>query len=79
MFFHPYLCDARRISARRMGDYYGVSTMNGEPDLSFLNYENAMSLVVDETDVQIIYYPPVGKDEDGLIVPGYVDGSSLAK
>ena len=22
MFFHPYLCDARRISARRMGDYY---------------------------------------------------------
>ena len=22
MFFHPYLCDARRISARRMDDYY---------------------------------------------------------
>ena len=56
-----------------------MNTMNGEPDLSFLNYENAMSLVADVSDVQTIYYPPAGKDENGLIVPGYVDGSSLAK
>jgi len=64
---------------RAAREYFGVSTMNDEPDLSFLNYENAMSLVADVTDVQTIYYPPAGKDENGLIVPGYVDGSSLAK
>ena len=64
---------------RAAREYYGVNTMNGEPDLSFLNYENAMSLVADISDVQTIYYPPAGKDENGLIVPGYVDGSSLAK
>ena len=64
---------------RAAREYYGVNTMNGEPDLSFLNYENAMSLVADVSDVQTIYYPPAGKDENGLIVPGYVDGSSLAK
>jgi beta-lactamase regulating signal transducer with metallopeptidase domain len=64
---------------RAAREYYGVNTMNGEPDLSFLNYENAISLIADALDVQTIYYPPAGKDENGLIVPGYVDGSSLAK
>jgi len=64
---------------RAAREYFGVSTINGEPVLSFLNYENAMSLVADVTDVQTIYYPPVGKNEEGLIVPGYVDGNSLAK
>lgn len=67
------------ICLRAAREYYGMNTMNGEPDLSFLNYENAMSLVADVSDVQTIYYPPAGKDENGLIVPGYVDGSSLAK
>jgi len=64
---------------RAAREYYGVNTMNGEPDLSFLNYKNAMPLVAETTDVQTIYYPPAGKDENGLIVPGYVDGSSLAQ
>lgn len=64
---------------RAAREYYGVNTMNGEPDLSFLNYENAISLIADVTDVQTIYYPPAGKEENGLIVPGYVDGNSLAR
>ncbi|MBQ1533192.1 MAG: hypothetical protein IIZ64_00050, partial [Erysipelotrichaceae bacterium] len=68
---------AKCLQAAR--EYFGVNSMNGEPDLSFLNYENAISLIADVTDVQTIYYPPTGKDENGLIVPGYVDGSSLAK
>ena len=45
------------ICLRAAREYYGVNTMNGEPDLSFLNYENAMSLVADVSDVQTIYYP----------------------
>lgn len=64
---------------RAAREYYGVNTMNGEPDLSFLNYENTISLVADVIDVQTIYYPPAGKEENGLIVPGYVDGNSLAR
>ena len=60
-------------------EYYGVITVTGEPDLSFLNYENACSLVVDMTDVQTIYYPSAGKQENGLICIGYVDGVELAK
>ena len=56
--------------------YFGASAQNGEPDLSFLNYENAMSLVADVTDVQTVYYPPAG---NGLSIPGYVNGTELAK
>ena len=50
-----------------------------EPDLSFMNYENACSLVADVTDVDTVYYPPTKKDEDGQISIGYVNGNDLAK
>lgn len=52
---------------------------DNEPDLSFLNYENACSLVTDVTDVDTIYYPPTNKNEDGSISIGYVNGNELAK
>ena len=52
---------------------------DNEPDLSFLNYENACSLVADVTDVDTIYYPPTNKNEDGIISIGYVNGNELAK
>ena len=52
---------------------------DNEPDLSFLNYENACSLVADVTDVDTIYYPPTNKNEDGAISIGYVNGNELAK
>ena len=36
MYFHPYLCDARRISARRMGDFYdstaSLTDVNYKPE-----------------------------------------------
>ena len=52
--------------------------ING-PDLSFLNYENACSLVADVTDVDTVYYPPTEKDEDGQICIGSVNGKDLAR
>ena len=52
---------------------------DNEPDLSFLNYENACSLAADVIDVDAIYYPPTNKNEDGIISIGYVNGNELAK
>ena len=49
-----------------------------EPDLSFLNYENACSLAADMAEVNTIYYPPTGKNENGKIVIGTAKGSELA-
>ena len=46
-----------------------------EPDLSFLNYENAMSLVFDVDEVQVIYCPP----DTTEIRIGAADGAELAK
>lgn len=64
---------------RAAREYFGVIPDNAEPDLSFLNYENACSLVADMTDVRAIYCPMTGMDEDGIISPGYVGGAELAK
>lgn len=52
---------------------------DNEPDLSFLNYENACSLAADVINVDAIYYPPTNKNEDGIISIGYVNGNELAK
>lgn len=43
-----------------------------EPDLSFLNYENAISLVAEQEEVMTVYYA------DNSICPGYVSGADLA-
>ena len=59
--------------------YFGVYAGNEMPDLSFLNYENAVSLAADMTDVQTVWYPPVKEGEPGMISPGYVRGPELAK
>ncbi len=64
---------------RAAREYFGVSTMDGEPDLSFLNYENAMSLVADVINVGAFYYPPAGEEENGSVIRGYVDGNALAR
>lgn len=46
-----------------------------EPDLSFLNYENAMSLVMDVDEVMVIYCPP----DTTEIRIGAADGVELTK
>jgi len=52
---------------------------SGEPDLSFLNYENAISLVADREEIQAIYCPPSDGSSDSLIQIGVASGSELAK
>ncbi len=64
---------------RAAREYYGVSDVNGEPDLSFLNYENAMSLVADVIDVGAFYFPSAGEEESGSVIRGYVNGNALAR
>ena len=49
-----------------------------EPDLSFLNYENAISLVADREKVMVIWCPVTEKGEDGKIRIGEVSGKDLA-
>lgn len=49
-----------------------------EPDLSFLNYENAISLVMDRNEVQAIHYPVVDEDGNGMIQIAVADGGDLA-
>ena len=51
---------------------------SGAPDLSFLSYENAMSLVIDREEVQAIYCPPSQKGADHAINMGAVNGKDLA-
>ena len=55
------------------------SGSSGEPDLSFLNYENAISLVADREEIQAIYCPPSDGSSDSLIQIGVASGSELAK
>ncbi len=49
-----------------------------EPDLSFLNYENAISLVADRDKVMAIWCPVTKEGEDGKIRIGEVSGKNLA-
>ena len=51
---------------------------SSEPDLSFLNYENAAALVIDSDEVQTIYCPPSQKGTDNTINVGAVNGKDLA-
>ena len=51
---------------------------SGEPDLSFLNYENAMSLVCDRDEVRTIYCPLSQNGSDNTINVGSVNGQALA-
>lgn len=50
-----------------------------EPDLSFLNYENAGSLASQSEAVQAIYCPPVEDGANGVICVGTADGNSLGR
>ncbi|MBQ3880196.1 MAG: hypothetical protein II727_07800 [Oscillospiraceae bacterium] len=50
-----------------------------EPDLSFLNYENAVPLAADMESVPAIWYPPDENTEESFIVLGSVEGSALAR
>lgn len=52
---------------------------DNEHDLSFLNYENAMSTVADLLQLQVIYYPPVEGNADSEISIGIADGVEFAK
>ena len=49
-----------------------------EPDLSFLNYKNAQSLVAELDEVPTIYYPPDTSEGVSFICPGSVNGKKLA-
>ena len=53
--------------------------VDGEPDLSLLNYKNAVSTAADMSEVQTIYCTPYSDDTDSAIVVGYVDGTALAR
>jgi len=48
------------------------------PDLSFLNYENAITRVADRDEVPVIHYPS-SEDEGASIVLGVASGRDLAK
>lgn len=50
-----------------------------EPDLSFLNYENAISVVADREDVQVIYYPAPEDQAESFIKLGIASGNELAR
>ena len=50
-----------------------------EPDLTFLNYKNAQSLVAEQDEVPTIYYPPDTSTEYSSICPGSVNGKELAR
>lgn len=50
-----------------------------EPDLSFLNYENAISIVADVDEVKAIYCPPSDDESGAAIQVGAATGSDLAK
>ncbi len=62
-----------------VGVCFMTNPKDNEPDLSFLNYENVISTLADMTDVDAIYYPVTGKNEDGKICLGYVNGNEFAK
>lgn len=49
-----------------------------EPDLSFLNYENAISLVADRETVQVIHYPTATDQTESFIKLGTARGNDLA-
>ena len=52
---------------------------SGEPDLSFLNYENAISIVADVDEVMAIYCPTSDEESGSSIQIGAATGSDLAK
>ena len=56
-----------------------TNPVNKEPDLSFLNYENAISLVADVDEVMAIYCPSSDNGSNGSIQVGAATGIDLAK
>jgi len=67
------------IACVAVGVCFLTDPVSQEPDLSFLNYENAISLVADVEEVMVIYCPPLKDQENGLIQIGAATGSELAK
>ena len=56
-----------------------TNPVNREPDLSFLNYENAISIVSDQEEVMAIYCPSSDTGSGSSIQMGAATGSDLAK
>ena len=52
---------------------------NREPDLSFLNYENAVSAAGQRESIDAILYPFAPTEENGLICIGTAEGNALAR
>lgn len=50
---------------------------NNEQDLSFLNYENAVSLSAEKDTISTVYYPEADGDSSSISL-GYAKGSALA-
>ena len=56
-----------------------TNPVNKEPDLSFLNYENAISLVADVDEVMAIYCPSSDNGSGASIQVGAATGTDLAR
>ena len=56
-----------------------TNPVDKEPDLSFLNYESAISLVADVDEVMAIYCPSSDNGSNGSIQVGAATGIDLAK
>ena len=56
-----------------------TNPVDKEPDLSFLNYENAISLVADVDEVMAIYCPSSDSGSGASIQVGAATGTDLAK
>ena len=51
---------------------------SGEPDLSFLNYENAISLVADRVEAVLVYYPIVSDETESYLNIATIPGNAVA-
>lgn len=56
-----------------------TNPVDNEPDLSFLNYKNAISIVADVDEVMAIYCPPSGDESGAAIQIGAATGIDFAK
>ena len=62
-----------------VGVCFLTSRRDREPDLSFLNYENAISAAGQRESIDVIFYPFVPAEGNGLICIGTAEGNALAR
>ncbi len=67
------------VSCMAVAVCFLTNPIDNEPDLSFLNYENAISIVADAEEVMAIYCPPSDEGSGASIQVGAATGTELAK